>query len=137
MKFPDLKLLIEEHLALVPDGNCEMHIAEEIAPKFQLIRGKIAEMRMLHAVQRNKQYSMQKTTLKAVTLTLIGEKKEGQRGGLTADDRKRVAEADPEYLTALETAENLDARIAYLSVMLDVFANLHVFYRQIAKGGDL
>lgn len=137
MKFQDLKVLIDAQLDALPEGIVEMHVAEKLAPNFLKLNAKIAEMRMLLAVQRTKFYSLQKTSLKAATLSAISEKSEKRGTGPTAEDRKKLVEADPEYLSATEGYETISARIGYLSVMLDTFSNLHVFYRQVSKGGDL
>lgn len=50
-------------------------------------------------------------------------------------EKKANAEAHPDYTLIRERYDELEADVNFLKAMLKIYADAHVFYRQLAKGG--
>lgn len=102
--------------------------AERRAGDFLVVQAQIAEYKHLLT-----QAKIKFTTVQSATYSELLSKCTGK----TVTENKLTVEADPGYTKVREDLESLDNDLSYLRAYADIFANGHLFYRNLAKGEGL
>lgn len=124
----EIKEYIAKHAAMLPLAkSISTAEAERKAGDFLMAMATIADWKHVITEDKIRLLSVQ---------TAVYSDQLGKGTAKTMTENKVTAEASDEYREAREGLEKIENDISYLKTYADIFMAAHVFYRNMAKGGN-
>lgn len=125
----EIKSFIENYTKLLPIGtSVSFTEAERRAGEFLSAMATITDLR----------HSLNEDKIKLLSVqTAVYADQMGKGTAKTVTENKMTAEASQEYTEAREALEHVENDLNYLKAYYEIFNNAHVFYRNVAKGGEM
>lgn len=125
MKKTDVDELINKGLALLDHKRG--------TSSFDLER-KASELLVITASLSQVKYQLEQDLIKARSLERASMSKAvAGASGVSVTEKKLSAESNSIYMADREALETVEATLAYIKAMYDIFTNGHIFYRRLLR----
>lgn len=123
--FEEAEKLIDKNIELFPSKNVHPDEAEIRASQFEAYKVMLSKVIRLMQDDYGEVYSVERTVFR---------EKINNAPGSTITAKKTEAEADLDYQKIREIMEKIDSKIKYIKSAKESFHDMHIFYRQLARG---
>lgn len=124
MSFEQLQALVDKHVDLVEVTSSAISEARERAARFLVIQAHLANhIKILDDIK------VKASTLEKASYAQAMMKQTGKN----VTENKINAEADPEYASARESVELIEAEHNWTKRHFEIFDNAHIMFRQISQ----